>query len=210
MRQAHLCSYSNKEMAMTITIRLYKPYGVLSAFRAPPDYAGLTLADYIDIDSSVHSVGRLDKDSEGLLLLSNDGPLIHRLLEPRYAHPRTYWAQVERIPSDESLVALRRGLPLKGYTTRPAEAEHLPAPPDLPPRDPPIRYRKNVPTAWLALTLREGKNRQVRKMTAHIGHPTLRLVRVAIGPLTLDGLQPGDWAHLSPEEGRALRESLGF
>ncbi|MFP4321460.1 MAG: pseudouridine synthase [Anaerolineales bacterium] len=194
----------------SIVVRFNKPYGVLSAFRPPSDYQGQTLKDYIEIDKDVHAVGRLDKDSEGLLLLSNDAWLIQRLLEPRFEHPRTYWVQVEQRITDHAVDALRQGVTLKGYTTRPAEVRRLDPPPDIPPRDPPIRYRKTVPTDWIELTLREGKNRQVRKMTAHVGHPTLRLIRVAIGPITLAGLALGEWAHLNEDEQHALRKSISM
>jgi 23S rRNA pseudouridine2457 synthase len=153
----------------------------------------------------VYPVGRLDRDSEGLLLLTDDGRLAHRLTDPRYGHPRTYLAQVERVPGPEAVEALRRGVVLGDGPTRPAGAEMLAEPPDLPERPVPIRFRKNVPTAWLRLTLREGRNRQVRRMTAAVGHPTLRLVRVAIGPVTLGGLAPGEWAELTAAEVAALR-----
>jgi 23S rRNA pseudouridine2457 synthase len=181
---------------------LFKPYGVLTQF---VDAAGrVTLKDFVDVPG-VYPVGRLDRDSEGLLLLTDDGPLAHRLTDPRYEHPRTYLVQVERIPDDEALDRLRRGLILGDGPTRPAEVDLLPEPPDLPERSVPIRFRKAVPTAWLRLTLREGRNRQVRRMTAAVGHPTLRLVRVAIGPVTLGGLAPGAWRELSEPERQALQ-----
>ncbi|SIO66499.1 ribosomal large subunit pseudouridine synthase E [Singulisphaera sp. GP187] len=181
---------------------LHKPFDVLTQFT---DQAGrATLKDFFP-HPGVYPVGRLDRDSEGLLLLTDDGPLAHRLTDPRYEHPRTYLAQVERIPEPTALEPLRRGLDLKDGRTRPAEAELLAEPPALPERSVPIRFRKNVPTAWIRLVLREGRNRQVRRMTAAIGHPTLRLVRVAIGPVLLGDLAPGAWRELTPQERDALR-----
>lgn len=182
-------------------IVLFKPYDVLSQFTDAGGRA--TLRSFVPV-AGVYPVGRLDRDSEGLLLLTDDGPLAHRLTDPRYAHPRTYLVQVERVPDPEALEHLRRGPTLGDGPTRPADVELLPAPPDLPERPVPIRFRKSVPTAWLRLTLREGRNRQVRRMTAAVGHPTLRLVRVAIGPVTLDGLAPGEWRDVSETEREAL------
>jgi 23S rRNA pseudouridine2457 synthase len=178
-----------------------KPYGVLSQFSGG---AG-TLKDYIPI-KDVYPVGRLDRDSEGLLLLTDDGGLQHRLSQPKFEHPRTYWAQVEGVPSEPTLQRLRPGVIIQGYRTRPARVRLLPEEPQLPPRDPPIRFRKSVPTAWIELVLVEGRNRQVRRMTAAIGHPTLRLVRVAIGALKLGNLQPGQWRELTSSELRQLGE----
>jgi 23S rRNA pseudouridine2457 synthase len=175
----------------------HKPYGVLSQFT--PAGTHLTLGDYIDVPG-VYAAGRLDADSEGLLLLTDDGALQHRLTDPKFRHPRTYWAQVERIPDEQALEQLRTGVIVKDYRTRPAEARLLAAEPSLPDRDPPIRQRQSIPTAWLELTLTEGKNRQVRRMTAAVGFPTLRLVRVAIGSIHLADLKPGNWRELSPEE----------
>ncbi len=185
-------------------IRFWKPYQVLSKFTDRQGRA--TLADYIDVPG-VYAAGRLDYDSEGLLILTDSGALIQRLTDPAYAHPRTYLAQVERIPDAAALEALRRGVTIKGGRTRPAQADLLAAPPDLPPRPVPIRYRKHVPTAWLRLTITEGRNRQVRRMTAAVGHPTLRLVRWAVGPVTLAGLEPGRWQVLTGAERAALWES---
>ena len=182
-------------------LALFKPFDVLTQFTDEGGRA--TLKDFVPVPG-VYPVGRLDRDSEGLLLLTADGPLAHRLTDPRYEHPKTYLAQVERIPGPEALEALRRGLVLKDGPTRPAEAELLDGEPDLPPRPVPIRFRLNVPTAWIRLVLREGRNRQVRRMTAAVGHPTLRLVRVAVGPIQLGNLQPGRWRDLSDAE----RDSL--
>ncbi|MCK6578898.1 MAG: pseudouridine synthase [Anaerolineae bacterium] len=186
--------------------RFWKPYGILTRFT---DAEGRpTLADFIAIPG-IYAAGRLDMDSEGLLLLTDDGGLAHRLTDPRFAHPRTYWAQVERLPGETALARLRSGVDLseggKPWRTRPAMAVLLDAPPDLPDRLVPIRYRANVPTAWIALTLTEGKNRQVRRMTAAVGHPTLRLVRWSIGAITLEGLEVGEIQPLSPLEIRQLQ-----
>jgi len=180
-------------------ILFYKPYGVLSQFSG----TGRTLKDYIPI-KTVYPAGRLDEDSEGLLLLTDDGALQHRLTDPEFAHPRTYWAQVERIPDAQALHRLAEGVVIQAYGTRPAEVRLLSDEPRLAPRDPPIRFRKNVPTAWIEIMLTEGRNRQVRRMTAAVGHPTLRLVRIAIGKLSLEGLQPGEWRDLSTEELKTL------
>jgi 23S rRNA pseudouridine2457 synthase len=191
---------------MTRALRLWKLYGVLTKFT---DAEGRpTLADYVDVPG-VYAAGRLDLDSEGLLLLTDDGRLNKLLTDPRHHHPRTYWAQVERIPNEAALEQLRRGVMLKDGRSRPARAHLLDGEPHvngepLPPRPVPIRERKNIPTAWLELTLTEGRNRQVRRMTAAVGHPTLRLVRCAIGELTLDGLTPGAWEWLTPAQMQAL------
>ena len=152
----------------------------------------------------MYSAGRLDRDSEGLLLLTNDGALAHRLTDPRFEHPKTYLAQVEKIPDEAALDALRNGVVLSDGPTRSADVELLDAPPALPDRPVPIRFRKNVPTAWLRLTIHEGRNRQVRRMTAVVGFPTLRLIRVAVGPVQLGDLQPGQWRDLTADELNAL------
>ena len=166
-----------------------KPYGVLSQFT---DTAGRpTLADYIPVPG-VYAAGRLDHDTEGLLVLTNDGRLQHRISAPRYRQVKTYWAQVEGVPSTEMLESLRRGVVLRDGQTAPAEVSAIPEP-GLAPREPPIRVRKFIPTTWLALSITEGRNRQVRRMTAAVGLPTLRLVRVAVGPWRLEGLNPGCW-----------------
>lgn len=184
---------------------LNKPYGVLCAFT---DVEGRpTLADYVEVPG-VYPAGRLDLDSEGLVLLTDDGWLIHRLGHPHYRHPKTYLVQVERIPDAQALAALRNGVIVKGRPTAPADVELLAGEPALPPRPVPIRFRKTVPTAWLRLVLTEGRKRQVRHMTAAVGHPTLRLIRVAIGPLELGNLPPGRWRELTPEEVEALHIML--
>lgn len=182
-----------------------KPYGVLCAFTDPEGRP--TLADYVDVPD-VYAAGRLDLDSEGLLLLTSDGWLIHRLGHPRYHQPKTYLAQVERVADNQALAALRRGVMVKGRRTAPAQAELLDGEPDLPPRAKPIRYRQTVPTSWLRLVLTEGRKRQVRRMTAAVGHPTLRLMRVGIGPLSLGDLPPGQWRDLVQEELETLRVAL--
>ncbi len=179
------------------TIALHKPYDVLCQFGDAEGRA--TLKAFVPIPG-IYPIGRLDRDSEGLLLLSDDGPLAHRLTDPRFEHPKTYLVQVERVPDVEALEALHRGVVLNDGPTRPAEVELLGDPPNLPERSVPIRFRKNVPTAWLHLTIREGRNRQVRRMTAAVGHPTLRLIRVAVGPIRLGDLAPGEWRDLSEAE----------
>ena len=181
-------------------IIFHKPYGVVSQFSGDRN----TLRKFIAV-TNVYPVGRLDQDSEGLLLLTDDGALQHRLSDPRFEHPRTYWVQLERTPGDSALRRLREGVTIQGYRTRPASVRLLEQEPELPPRDPPIRFRKTVPTAWIEIVLREGRNRQVRRMTAAVGHPTLRLVRVAIGELRLEGLAPGEWRNLTPAEVASLQ-----
>ena len=184
-----------------------KPYGVLSQFT---DAAGRrTLNDFGPFPKDVYPVGRLDADSEGLLLVTNDNETKHHLLEPRYGHTRKYIAQVERIPTRDALARLKSGVVIEGKKTKEAAVHKLEQEPDVPPREVPIRFRKNAPTSWLEITLTEGQNRQVRKMTAAVGHPTLRLLRVAQGPLTLAGLKPGEHRHLTKTEVRLLLESLG-
>jgi 23S rRNA pseudouridine2457 synthase len=179
-------------------IALHKPFGVLSQF-TPDGSPNRTLANF-GLPPRVYPIGRLDADSEGLLLLSDEPEWNARLLQPRRGHPREYWAQVERVPSDAALRELARGVIIHGRRTRPCRVWRLEPPPALPPRDPPIRYRKNVPDCWLALELTEGKNRQVRRMTAAIGHPTLRLIRVRIGGFWMGDLPPGQWRILTPAE----------
>lgn len=174
---------------MAKLILFNKPFGVLTQFRMSEHGHGL--AEFIPVPG-VYPAGRLDKDSEGLLLLTDDGRLQHRLTDPRHKLPKTYWAQVEGLPTDAALASLRDGVLLDGKPTLPAKVRSLPEP-ALWTRDPPIRFRKEIPTAWLEIILTEGRNRQVRRMTAAVGFPILRLVRVAIGPYTLDGLTPGKW-----------------
>ncbi len=189
------------------TLLFNKPFGVLSQFTAEAGHPGL--ADFIDV-AGVYPAGRLDHDSEGLLLLTTDNRLKTRLMDPKFEHPKTYWAQVEGAPDEAALARLAAGIEIQGQRTRPAEARLLPREPDLPPRDPPIRYRANIPTSWVEVVLREGRNRQVRRMTAAVGYPTLRLVRVAIGPVRLGDLKPGTWRDVTPEERRALDDLLRF
>ncbi|MBE9044631.1 pseudouridine synthase [Pleurocapsales cyanobacterium LEGE 10410] len=188
-------------------ILFYKPYGVLCQFSDRSEHPRPTLKDYIPIPE-VYPVGRLDLDSEGLLLLTNNGQLQHRLANPKFAHPRTYYVQVERIPDDFALNRLRNGVKIKNYRTRKARVRLLPSEPDLPPRIPPIRDRQSVPTCWLEMTLTEGRNRQVRRMTAAVGFPTLRLIRVSLGShsrqINLTGLQPGQWRELTTTETKML------
>ncbi|TAL11892.1 MAG: pseudouridine synthase [Nitrospirae bacterium] len=185
------------------TLAFYKPYGVLSCFTDPEGHA--TLAEFIAVPD-VYPAGRLDYDTEGLLILTADGALSHRITDPRHKLPKVYLAQVERVPDETALETLRRGVLLQGRRTRQAEVELLPEAPTLPPRPVPIRFRKSVPTAWLKVTLREGQNRQIRRMTAAVGHPTLRLVRIAVGPVTLGDLQPGRWRELTGAERAAFAE----
>lgn len=173
---------------MSRIILLNKPYGVLCQFRAEP--ARLTLKDFIAAPD-VYAAGRLDADSEGLLVLTDDGALQHRISDPRHKLVKTYWAQVEGVATDDALAHLRKGVDLGDFRTMPATAELAAAPAWLWPRNPPIRQRKNIPTSWLKLTLREGKNRQVRRMTAAVGFPTLRLIRYGVGMWNLEGLLPG-------------------
>lgn len=183
-------------------LAFHKPYAILSQFTATPGLHG-TLSQF-DFPPRVYPIGRLDADSEGLLLLSDEAVWNQRLLHPARNHPRIYWAQVERIPSPESLQRLSQGIMLQGKTTLPCRAWMLDPQPEVPPRHPPIRYRKNVPDRWIALELVEGRNRQVRHMTAAIGHPTLRLIRVQIGQFPLGDLQPGQWKRLNEQEQRLV------
>ena len=189
-------------------ILFYKPYGVLCQFTDNSSNKRPVLKDYIPIPN-VYPVGRLDLDSEGLLLLTDNGQLQHRLLDPKYSHPRTYCVQVERIPDETALNKLRNGITIKNYRTRKAKVRLLDRKPNFPPRNPPIRDRKNVPTCWLEMTLTEGKNRQIRRMTAAVGFPTLRLIRVAIGKDTqridLKLLDPGQWRELTTQEIQYLK-----
>ena len=178
-------------------IAFNKPFGVLSQFtdKGTEGSPRQTLSDFITVPG-IYPAGRLDRDSEGLLLLTDDGRLQARIADPKHKMEKTYWAQVEGVPDEAALKAFRTGLDLKDGRTRPAGARLIDAPEGLWERDPPIRYRKSVPDCWLELTITEGKNRQVRRMTAAIGHPTLRLIRVRVGGWALEGLQPGDWREV--------------
>ena len=172
-----------------------KPMNVLSQFTDDGRWPGL--GRWLDLPG-LYPAGRLDRDSEGLLLLTNDGRLQARITDPKHKWPKTYLVQVEGSPDDTQISALEQGVTLNDGPTLPATVERI-APPDLWPRDPPVRERQTVPDTWLRLTLREGRNRQIRRMTAHVGLPTLRLVRIAIGPVALEGLQPGAWRDLGPD-----------
>ena len=178
---------------MSRLILFNKPYGVLSQFTAEGRWQGLQ--GYLTLPG-VYAAGRLDADSEGLLILTDDGRLQSRIADPKHKLPKTYWAQVEGVPNEAALDFLRRGVDLGDFVTRPAKVRLIDEPHGLWARNPPIRYRANIPTAWIELTLTEGKNRQVRRMTAKIGYPTLRLIRAAIGEWTLGALQPGEWKEL--------------
>lgn len=172
-----------------------KPFGVICQFSR--DGLHPTLADYIPLPN-FYPAGRLDTDSEGLLVLTDDGKLQHRITDPKHKLPKTYWVQVEGLPDEGALEKIRQGVKLSDFTTQPAEVHPMDEPDKLWPRDPPIRQRKNIPTSWLELTLREGKNRQVRRMTAAVGIPTLRLIRYRIGEWTLEELNPGGWRFALP------------
>lgn len=176
-------------------IALNKPFGVLCQFTTNDGRP--TLAGYVR-QKDVYPAGRLDHDSEGLLLLTDDGVLAHRLTDPRHKQPKTYLVQVDGALDDEALQALRRGVALNDGPTLPVVAEHASEPSWLWPRDPPVRFRKNIPTSWMSIMLREGRNRQIRRMTAAVGFPTLRLIRVSIGAYALDDLSPGQTRTLSP------------
>ncbi|MEZ4382035.1 MAG: pseudouridine synthase [Nannocystaceae bacterium] len=187
---------------MSTVILLNKPFQVLCRFTDPSGRA--TLADFVDVPS-VYAAGRLDYDSEGLVVLTDDGALQHRISDPRHKLAKVYWVQVEREPSDAAIAALEAGVELRGQRTAPAQVRRI-APPDVWVRDPPIRVRAAIPTAWLEIVLREGRNRQVRRMTAAVGHPTLRLIRRSVGPWNLGDLQPGEWRHA---ESQALTAGPG-
>ena len=177
-------------------IAFNKPFGVACKFS--PEPARKTLADFIAVPN-VYPAGRLDTDSEGLLLLTDDGGLQARITDPDHKLPKIYWAQVEGAPTEEALASLRSGVDLGDFFTKPADARLIEEPNYLWPRDPPIRYRAKIPTAWIELTLREGKNRQVRRMTARVGFPTLRLVRAAIGTVSVEGLALGEWREIDAD-----------
>ena len=185
----------------TRTIAFNKPFDVLPSFTDPEGRT--TLADYIDVPG-VYAAGRLDRDSEGLMILTSDGAVAHRITDPAHKLPKVYLVQVEHVPDEAALSRLRKGVLLGDVRTKPAGVTLLAAEPQLAARATPIRFRKNVPTAWLEVTLHEGMNRQVRRMTAAVGHPTLRLVRVAIGPIQLGNLRPGEWRELAAHERRLL------
>ncbi len=184
-------------------IAFNKPYGVLCQFTVPPTAprGEATLADFIPL-RHVYPAGRLDKDSEGLVLLTDDGRLQQRISRPGHCW-KTYWVQVEGIPGTAALEELRRGVMLKDGRTRPARVRLMTEPDTLWPRDPPIRQRRHIPVSWLELSIAQGRNRQVRRMTAAVGHPTLRLIRAAVGSITLAGLRPGSWRHETPARLRA-------
>lgn len=186
-------------------IALNKPYGVLSQFTPEAGTRWRTLAEF-GLPAGVYPLGRLDADSEGLLLLSDEAGLNSRLLNPARGHAREYWVQVERVPDDDALQRLAAGVVIAGKRTQPARVRRLEPAPSLPPRDPPVRFRQNVPDCWLSLELTEGRNRQVRRMTAAVGHPTLRLIRGRIGALTLANLAlpPGEWRELTAAERRGV------
>lgn len=193
------------------TLLLHKPYGVLSQFTPEPGSRWGCLADLVPVPD-VYAAGRLDADSEGLLLLTDEGRLQQRLTDPRFGHWRTYWVQVEGVANEEQLRILRDGVIVQGKRTLPARAQRLPSEQGAPlaDRDPPIRYRANIPTSWLEISLREGRNRQVRRMTAAVGLPTLRLMRRSVdlmdgdAPLNLDGLEPGAWRAVNATEQQRL------
>jgi 23S rRNA pseudouridine2457 synthase len=175
-------------------IAFNKPFGVLSQFTSEGGHPALS---GFDLPKAVYAAGRLDRDSEGLLVLTDDGRFIKQLLDPQFSHPRTYHVQVEGVPTEAQLAELCKGVTIKGYQTKPCNVQILAPQPDIPDRVPPIRERKNIPTTWIELTLTEGKNRQVRRMTAVIDCPTLRLIRVSIGTLKLENLSPGNWREVS-------------
>ncbi len=193
-KSRQLSNRQSRPQEPTKIILFNKPFNTLTQFTGEPNDS--TLADFIPV-KNVYAAGRLDKDSEGLLVLTNNGILQARLTQPDAKSPKTYWVQIEGIPSEEALEKLRQGVELKDGWTRPALVE-LMEDPKLWERNPPIRERQNIPTSWIALTIEEGKNRQVRRMTAAIGHPTLRLIRYRIGQWTLDDLQPGEWKEVTP------------
>jgi len=188
-------------------IAFNKPFGVLSQFTSDGS-SNRTLAEF-NFPKGVYPLGRLDADSEGLLLLSDEAALNEKLLHPRHAHRRIYWAQVERIPSAQALADLAKGLQIQQRHTIPCRAWQIEPQPDVPTRQPPIRFRKTVPTCWIGLELIEGKNRQVRRMTAAIGHPTLRLIRVQIGNFALDDLPSGNWKKIAAPQRRLVLARSG-
>jgi 23S rRNA pseudouridine2457 synthase len=194
-----------KDQGLPQYVMFHKPYGVLSKFTDAENRP--TLADYVQLPH-VYPAGRLDMDSEGLLLLTSDGTLAARLTSPSFKVRKTYWVQVERIPDEAALVRLRSGVLVKGRLTRPARVHLLAEEPLVHPRPVPIRFRKSVPTAWLQMEISEGMNRQIRRMTAQVGHPTLRVIRVAIGSILLGALAPGAWRMLSAGEIQGLLKPI--
>lgn len=181
-------------MSPLIYIAFFKPYGILSQFTSENSTENLS---HFNLPKNVYPCGRLDKDSEGLLILSNDGVFIDHLLNPKFDKEKTYWVQVENIPTEESLEIIRKGaMPIQDYKTKPAQIKILVPQPNLPERSPPIRFRKDIPTCWLEIKITEGKNRQVRRMTAGINHPTLRLIRMQVGKYKSPQLLPGQWIEI--------------
>lgn len=194
-------------LSPALLVAFHKPYGFLSQFTPEPGSRWRTLAEF-GFPPRLYPVGRLDADSEGLLLLSDEAALNARLLHPSRGHTRTYWAQVERIPSQEALATLESGVLLGNHRTLPCKAALLEPQPAVPPRDPPVRFRKTVEDCWIAIELVEGKYHQVRRMTAAVGHPTLRLLRVAIGSFQLGALDSGEWMPLNDAQRRMVLQSL--
>jgi 23S rRNA pseudouridine2457 synthase len=189
-------------------ILFYKPYGVLSQFTQESGY--LSLADFGPFPKNIYAAGRLDANSEGLLLLTNDNVIKHRITDPKFEHERIYLVQVEGIPDENDLERLQHGVIIEGKRTKPAEVKILSHKPDIPPRAVPVRFRKNIPTSWIEIVLHEGRNRQIRKMTAAVGHPTLRLVRTSITFLSIKGLHPGDYRILTLKEIRGIYKLLQY
>ena len=194
-------AFSCYDFQQTPTIIFNKPYGVLSQFTSEHGHPSL---GGFKLPAGIYTAGRLDHDSEGLLILTSEGSLQARIADPRHKMPKVYWAQVEREIDEDAVLKLRKGLTLKDGPTLPCGARLLPDP-ALPARTPPIRFRKTVPTSWAEIILKEGRNRQVRRMLAAVGFPVLRLIRRAIGPLTTEGLEPGQWRELTEKEIRSLR-----
>lgn len=190
-----------KLQAMPRLLLVNKPYGVICQFSPSPPHE--CLADYV-AEKGVYPAGRLDTDSEGLLLLTDHGPLQARIADPQHKLPKTYWVQVEGVPTDELLAPLRQGVDLGDFTTQPALVRIMAEPAELWPRNPPVRFRANIQTSWLEIVIREGKNRQVRRMTAKVGFPTLRLIRAKVGDFSLAGIAPGQWREAALAEFKAL------
>ncbi len=201
MAPLYICCFCPNGIFCLQLLLLNKPFQVLTRFSRGDDR--LTLADFVSAPG-FYPAGRLDYDSEGLLLLTDHGPLQAQLSNPRWKVAKTYLVQVEQTPDQTVLAQLRQGVALSDGITLPAEAELIDEPPGLWPRTPPIRFRKNIPTAWIKLTIKEGRNRQVRRMTAAVGHPTLRLIRWSVGPWSITGIEPGEWREVSQEELRAF------